>query len=552
LTGQVAPDFTAKVLDRPKSFNLSDQWGKVVVLDFWATWCGPCMAAMPEIKRAFEQFKDRDDVVFITISLDQEESRLRDVLKAQGLKFPVVFSGQGWQDSTARAFGVNGIPSSFVIGRDGRFAADRLQGSQLVSIVKEVLQKPLDPAFADGRKPARLIVKFTLDQEDFGLPGTVLRLKATDAAKKTVRQEELKVLGAANRLVWLYPPLAAGGAITVTAQAQGMAEQTRSLASPADQAEIVLAFKSPRRISGRVTTDHGKTAAAGMKVVVVRNDGFRRFATSDEQGRFRVSVPPGSYFVSVEGTERLTPIFSRPMLPERTMTEVPPDSDPIPVELAVCRAVVLKGTVRDEQGKPVLGATVRSSGGRKEASTDEQGRFLLSGVPSEGRAVVFAIKGKKFAQKELDGVASDEGVELTLGERMNDPGGQGLMPGRPAPKLLASTLDRTAASNWRPARDKNTLVVFCAFWHPVGRAFLQKARTWADERNDHLAVVSIDWSAAEAKRHLPAPTESSKIFFAGPGGLAVQSDWGFHAPGQAFLVSPQGRILGIPGPLQLP
>ncbi len=129
--GGIPPSFVAKPINAETEFVLAEQLGKVVAVDFWATWCGPCMAIMPETKALWEKVRTNKDVALITISLDNDEEKLRSVMKEKDLTFPVVFSGQGWQDSIAQSFGVRGIPSSFVIGRDGRFVTQQIHGSEL-------------------------------------------------------------------------------------------------------------------------------------------------------------------------------------------------------------------------------------------------------------------------------------------------------------------------------------------------------------------------------------------------------------------------------------
>ncbi len=195
LAGQVPPDLSGKIFDSDQQFNLSDQWGKVVVLDFWGMSVDRSEIMTPEMKKIYEEYKDRDDVVFVAVCLNGEEKTLREYLEKNDLRMQVIFSGQGWQDPAVRPFLARGLPCTYVIGRDGRFAADVLRGSQIAAPIKTALEKPLDPAFAAGAKPARLVVKFALDQDGAGLPGATLQIKAVDARDKTVREEQLRAPG---------------------------------------------------------------------------------------------------------------------------------------------------------------------------------------------------------------------------------------------------------------------------------------------------------------------------------------------------------------------
>jgi peroxiredoxin len=126
--GELAPDFTA--LDPAgHPVKLSDFAGKIVVLDFWATWCGPCLASLPHTQRVAAATKMQDVVVFAACTSDTRE-RFDTWLKANAAKYPdIVFANDPngrdtpatfAERASARLYGVNGIPTQFVIGRDGK------------------------------------------------------------------------------------------------------------------------------------------------------------------------------------------------------------------------------------------------------------------------------------------------------------------------------------------------------------------------------------------------------------------------------------------------
>jgi peroxiredoxin len=121
--GEPAPDFDARALDG-KTVRLSDLKGKVVMLDFMASWCGVCVATLPEVKELYDQF-DRSKVEIISVSLDGGEttdSTLRDLkglLANHPVDWPVIFDDTGWDNAIARSYGVNRLPTHVVIDRDG-------------------------------------------------------------------------------------------------------------------------------------------------------------------------------------------------------------------------------------------------------------------------------------------------------------------------------------------------------------------------------------------------------------------------------------------------
>jgi thiol-disulfide isomerase/thioredoxin len=117
--GDEAPDVSFTTLDGQK-MSLSGLRGKVVLLDFWATWCGPCVAEMPRLKRVQAKYGKRSDFVMIGVSLDRSEARLKDFIEKEKLAWAQVFEGRGWNSGAAREFGIGAIPAIFLIGKDGK------------------------------------------------------------------------------------------------------------------------------------------------------------------------------------------------------------------------------------------------------------------------------------------------------------------------------------------------------------------------------------------------------------------------------------------------
>ena len=109
-----APDFQAETLEG-KKVSLSDYQGKVLILDFWATWCGPCLAELPYFQELVNLYKDEPSVAFLTISQDRSKDVVRKFIKKKDYTFPVIFdTGMG------QLFEIEGIPVLIVIDTEGK------------------------------------------------------------------------------------------------------------------------------------------------------------------------------------------------------------------------------------------------------------------------------------------------------------------------------------------------------------------------------------------------------------------------------------------------
>jgi thiol-disulfide isomerase/thioredoxin len=143
LAGKPAPDFAMPTLDGG-TFTLSAQKGKIVILDFWATWCGPCRDELPNVVKMWDELKDKGLVlVGISLDFDDKDAKATDKVAKfapeNGMTWTHIVEGKYWDSEIGRLYQVSGIPQTVLVDREGKISALGLRGEKLHEAAKKAL-----------------------------------------------------------------------------------------------------------------------------------------------------------------------------------------------------------------------------------------------------------------------------------------------------------------------------------------------------------------------------------------------------------------------------
>jgi thiol-disulfide isomerase/thioredoxin len=133
------PDFQAKD-SNGNPLSISQFKDKIVLVDFWASWCGPCVGEMPHVVEAYKKYHGQGFEI-IGISLDNSRDDFLNFLEKYEMTWPQYFDGKGWQNELARKYSVNSIPATFLLGPKGKIIAKNLRGSALEDAVENALSR---------------------------------------------------------------------------------------------------------------------------------------------------------------------------------------------------------------------------------------------------------------------------------------------------------------------------------------------------------------------------------------------------------------------------
>jgi peroxiredoxin len=135
--GTQFPNFTVQDL-QGKPLSVANDKGKIVLIDFWATWCEPCVEEMPNVEKLYQQDHDKGFDI-IGVSLDQQKAKLTSFIKENNMAWPQYFDGKGGDSVLVKQYGIETIPATFLLDKDGKIIGKDLRGDALDHAVAAAL-----------------------------------------------------------------------------------------------------------------------------------------------------------------------------------------------------------------------------------------------------------------------------------------------------------------------------------------------------------------------------------------------------------------------------
>jgi len=138
--GSPFPDFSETDLEG-KPLSVANYKGKVVMIDFWATWCGPCRAELPNVISVYEKYHSKGfEIIGVSLDKQEDKAKLTSFLTENKMTWPQYFDGQFWDTKLAAKYGIDSIPATYLIDGDGKIIGSNFRGPALEEAVRKALK----------------------------------------------------------------------------------------------------------------------------------------------------------------------------------------------------------------------------------------------------------------------------------------------------------------------------------------------------------------------------------------------------------------------------